>query len=311
MPPELAPQTPKDSLLRKINPSVGPIRQTNWQTGHIERNRRIYDYEFVYFASGRGRIMTESQIFTCAAGDAIIIPPGVVHCTVCDEPTRRWCIHFDWYGDCAAHYDKPAIFVYLDENEPFDGSCAALPPPPGLKAEFPLKKTIPTPDRPAMTRLLDEYFLLAPSSLKEEFHRQGLLLSILGLALNSGPEEPPGEKKRNTRFFKAKSIIEMQFMNPGFTVMQLARDMQLSPNHLTRLFRMKIGLSVHNYLMLMRLSRAKQLLAETDLTVSRIAGDCGFDDPNYFARYFRKHAGRSPSAFRSGKNTPSQRRSPQ
>ena len=41
------------------------------------------------------------------------------------------------------------------------------------------------------------------------------------------------------------------------------------------------------------------LLEETDLPVSEIADDCGFEDPNYFARCFRKHAGCAPSAFRN------------
>lgn len=68
---------------------------------------------------------------------------------------------------------------------------------------------------------------------------------------------------------------------------------------MTRLFRLNIGFSAHNYLMLRRLSLAKQFLEETDLPVSEIADDCGFEDPNYFARCFRKHAGCAPSAFRN------------
>ena len=297
--PELTPQTQKESVLRLINPSVGPICRTNWKSGHIERNRRIYDYEFVYFSSGNGRVMTESKVFSCTPGDLILIPPGIIHCTVCDSPAERWCIHFDWYGDCSAHYDKPAIFVYLDENEPFDESGVALPPPERLNADFPLKKTVPEQDRPLMMKMLNEYFLLSSSSLKEEFHRQGLLLTILGLALNSDSTPLSREKKRNSHFFQAKCIIDMQFMNSDFTVMQLAAELHLSPNHLTRLFRLNIGFSAHNYLMLRRFSLAKQLLEETDLPVSEIADDCGFEDPNYFARCFRKHAGCAPSAFRN------------
>ena len=298
MTPELLPQTPCTSVLRRICPSVGPVCRTNWPAGHIERNRRIYDYEFVYFSSGRGRILTEGKNCFCGPGDAVLIPPGIAHCTISDTRTERWCIHFDWYSDCKAHYSKPSIFVYVDEREEFDESQRALPPPEELEIPDLLQRHFSLQEQSTLQPLLQEYFLLSPDGLREEFHRQGVLLSILGYLLdaNSSPVRKP--EKLNTRFFEAKSRVDMQFANSAFSVSSLARELHLSPNHLTKLFRTKMGLSVHHYLMMRRISSARQLLADTTRSIGEIAECCGFENPNYFARYFRKITGMTPTEFR-------------
>jgi AraC-like DNA-binding protein len=47
-----------------------------------------------------------------------------------------------------------------------------------------------------------------------------------------------------------------------------------------------------------RLKRAADLLEETDESIQEIAYSCGFREPNYFSRVFRKKYGRSPREFR-------------
>ncbi|MEV0113607.1 helix-turn-helix transcriptional regulator [Streptomyces sp. NPDC050844] len=49
----------------------------------------------------------------------------------------------------------------------------------------------------------------------------------------------------------------------------------------------------------LRISRAKELLAETDLTVVAVSRRTGFNDPGYFTRQFTRRTGVTPSAFRT------------
>lgn len=67
--------------------------------------------------------------------------------------------------------------------------------------------------------------------------------------------------------------------------------------YLTRLFKEEYGLSIHNYLIHVRITHAKELLRFTDLSIEKIGQECGMDDGNYFSRVFRKVEGVSPGEF--------------
>jgi len=82
------------------------------------------------------------------------------------------------------------------------------------------------------------------------------------------------------------------------SVAQLAREAGYSPDHFSRVFLGAIGLRPQDYLMRARLDRARQLLAETDLSVGEVATRVGFADIFYFSRFFRQHTGQPPSEFR-------------
>lgn len=77
-----------------------------------------------------------------------------------------------------------------------------------------------------------------------------------------------------------------------------ARALGLSPRHLTRLCRAATGGSAQALLDAAVLREACRLLAYTRLHVATIGHRLGFDDPSYFTRYFRRHTGLSPRAYR-------------
>jgi AraC-like DNA-binding protein/quercetin dioxygenase-like cupin family protein len=79
---------------------------------------------------------------------------------------------------------------------------------------------------------------------------------------------------------------------------QLARAAALSPQHLSQVFHRSVGLSPFQYLRRYRLDRAKQLLGETDLTVTQVAAAVGYPDAYYFSRAFQRSEGLAPSHYR-------------
>ena len=84
------------------------------------------------------------------------------------------------------------------------------------------------------------------------------------------------------------------------TVDDLARVAAVSPSHLIRLFRRQVGTTPHDYLMRHRITRAKELLAETTLTSAAIAARVGFASESNFSYRFSKIVGQSPRAYRQG-----------
>lgn len=298
MPYQLFPQTAPESLLRKINPSLGPACRTNWAAGHIERNRRIYDYELVFFSVGEGRVLIGDGVFLCRPGSVVIIPPGVPHCTVSETVTERWCIHFDWYGECPAHTEAPSVFVYMDEEDSFREELTAAPPPGQLKMSFPLFRQLDKTEVVSFYQQVQEFFAAKPESAAGELKRQGLFLAVLGRALEDVSPKIENAVWKNSRFLTAKNIIDSNFADPELNCTVIAGEIMMSTNHLAKLFRSMTGLSTQEYLGMRRMELARELLSVSSAGIAEIVEQCGFTDANYFSRYFRKYHGMSPTQFR-------------
>ncbi len=73
----------------------------------------------------------------------------------------------------------------------------------------------------------------------------------------------------------------------------------LSVSRFSRVFKKETDVAPSEYLITARIEKAKQLLAETDLSVLEVAEKTGFYDQSYFGRVFKKHTGISPGKFRS------------
>jgi AraC family transcriptional regulator len=82
---------------------------------------------------------------------------------------------------------------------------------------------------------------------------------------------------------------------PLATLAELAR---LSPYHFCRSFKRTFGMPPHRYHASRRIERAKQLLADRELSVTTIALAVGFGDTSTFTAAFHRLAGQTPSRYR-------------
>ena len=82
----------------------------------------------------------------------------------------------------------------------------------------------------------------------------------------------------------------------------LARRIGYQPDYLNRLLKAAGGLTLGQMRDALRLQTARRLLADA-VPVARIAEEIGFDDPNYFSRWFRVQTGATPTAWRTGRAT--------
>ena len=73
---------------------------------------------------------------------------------------------------------------------------------------------------------------------------------------------------------------------------------QMSVFHFSRLFKARTGVTPHQYVLKLRISRAKSLLNDPSRTMADIAAQCGFAHQQHFADAFRRNAGVTPTAYR-------------
>jgi AraC family transcriptional regulator len=102
---------------------------------------------------------------------------------------------------------------------------------------------------------------------------------------------PNWQLRRLTEFVRAH-------LDQDIGLDELAAIAGLSRFHFCTMFRRATGMSPHRWLVGMRMFRAREMLANPQLSVSRIALDVGYQTPAAFASAFRKAVGMSPSAFR-------------
>jgi len=77
-----------------------------------------------------------------------------------------------------------------------------------------------------------------------------------------------------------------------------AASLGISENYLSRMVKSSTGRSVGEWIDISRIGRAKRMLSETELPVIDIASSIGIEDQSYFARFFKKETGMTPSSYR-------------
>lgn len=97
----------------------------------------------------------------------------------------------------------------------------------------------------------------------------------------------------------AKAVAHMQdHLSENLRRDDVARFAGVSPGHLSHVMTERMGRSFTDLLTQMRVTRAKDLLRQTDLSLSSIAMECGFYDQSHLNKIFRKMTGNSPGEFR-------------
>jgi len=96
---------------------------------------------------------------------------------------------------------------------------------------------------------------------------------------------------------RVREYIE-QHIGDAIGLEVLADIAGLSRCYFARAFKRSTGVSPHYFLMQYRLGRARELLAETNMSIVQIALAIGFSDQSHFSRRFRQFAGLTPLSFR-------------
>ncbi len=131
--------------------------------------------------------------------------------------------------------------------------------------------------------------------LLQASHCFGHLLALLIAKCSAQPPANSGTVGK-----VAETIIYMsENLHEAMRMPELARLANLSPDYFGEIFKAQTGCSPRDYLHLLRIHRACQLLSHPGLSIKEVASQVGYQDPFHFSRQFKAFQGLSPRDYRS------------
>jgi AraC-like DNA-binding protein len=268
------------------------------QTGLMLARRRLLDHDGITIddvacrhRAGRGRDVELSDGFgivfvrrgcfvRSADGAEAVLDPTVAYCV---NPAQE--LRFDHPAgggdDCTAVGLDPAVAASLwGDDRPLP--VGPLPTPPAIDL--------------GPRRLLAASRRGAPA---DELAERALNLAAATLApagqRRAAARHPAADRARRALVDDAREALAA---DPGRRLPELARDLAVSPHHLSRVFRAVTGETVSRHRMRLRARGALERLARGEASLARLAADLGFADQSHLCRVVRQETGELPSALR-------------
>ena len=142
------------------------------------------------------------------------------------------------------------------------------------------------------------------SGLPYTAERQAVLLSdLLILIYRNNPSLFATDNDKTVSvIWKIQRQLEQNYAE-RITLDSLAAEYHISPSYLSHLFKRITGYTIIQYLTMCRLSVARKLLSETDLSITEIVYATGFSDCSNFSRLFKREIGCSPMDYKKQEQT--------
>jgi AraC family transcriptional regulator len=246
------------------------------RAGYRLKERKIVDYELVYFPIGSQTVYTAASIPHMLTSPCVILTrPGEPHSYQFDprKPTRHIYTHFD------CNQAVQERFSLLNST-----SVASV-----ILQEYSLV--------PVMMKQLLFYFHRRPGHWKR-------LAESLFLAMLEELENLilPDARLSSEIAVPMQIHTALQYIDDHVTdkidILELARTVGWSHEHFTRTFQQHTGFSPKKWIIKRKLDLAAQLLLRRTDSIKEIAGSVGFTDEYYFHRLFTQRMGMTATEYR-------------
>jgi AraC-like DNA-binding protein len=240
--------------------------------------RVIDSYELIFVTQGSLDMFEEDRPFSLSRNQTLLLSPGVRHGGLLPYTPD---VNFYW--------------VHFRVQD--------LPPEPAW-VSVPKVSTIGNPD--ALTELFCRFISDQESGILDPLGAAHLV-SLMLCAIGEDAEDEGRRRVRNggggdEQAALAESVqgyIDAHFPQP-ITTSTIAAALRYNPDYLERVFRTRTKMSILDALHQKRISVARASLhSEAGKNINEIAFECGYTDPGYFRRMFKRLTGQTPKEFRT------------
>ncbi|MDP4092811.1 MAG: AraC family transcriptional regulator [Bacillota bacterium] len=274
------------SFLPVIVKTIERFFDVNWS---MEPNRHQF-YEMVYMKRGTGIFEVAGHPVPIGPNDILIIKPEQPHKVI--VKSESGCdfivLNFKFSNQVNAEYSEASL-------EDFLNFVSGKESGPYIALKVSQKNEIIT----LLNRLLKERDSVEIGS---DFMNYLLVMELFVLISRALKMEWENSIKTKSPKLKELMQVSVNYINNNFerdiSLNDIARFVFLSPSYFTRAFKEETGISPINYLLKVRVNRAKELLTDTEMKISDIALNVGFSNQQRFNEIFKKHTRFAPLQYR-------------
>ncbi len=295
------------SILKEIRPHgtksfpCAIYRTHSVGKGTLVKHHWHEEVEILYFSSGKFRLEVNMESFPLPSECFCFINPGELHSIITETSDSHFedavvfslgILSFDSYDEAQIHLLRPI------QNGKLLFPRFLAPQHPAF-----------VPVRNAFTDIMHSFgqspaegsfdSQLVTDNFTSQLYIKASLLYILA-TLSSHRLFTPTEKdldKRVESIKTALTYISDNYQNKIY-ISDLARQVNLNGQYFCRLFKKAIGRSPMAYINEYRIRQAKRLLENTDIAVTEVCLECGFNNLGNFMHEFRRATGTTPLQYR-------------
>lgn len=230
----------------------------------------------IYVYSGKKVITIDKDNYVLSAGEGILIPKNTFFfCDVLWQDGQLRCINIALSPEVFSGYA-----LFLNATNQLDVVSPIVIRNQFVTAYFSafsaLLKNNHFPDAYFDFKLYELLSLLSVTVPPENFVREGVQLSD------------------STKMY---SLLSHKF-DANISLDQLASNAGVSLSTFKREFKKRFDSSARQYIIKTRLNKASKLLLYSDKSIKEVAFTCGFNDPSYFIKMFKRYFGATPEGYR-------------
>ena len=253
------------------------VEKLYFSPNYLYQEHQHNDYEINYVESGRCIMNLGNQRVVLREGSCIVVPPMLLHNFLVDG--KNGCAILQLVIPNRAEWIDPKereliLFSKTDYSK-LDG-CYEI--------SESMKNLI------RYGRQIGEYGYDQLYCLETQKLHLELSMEIRRMDENSRQYE-------NRIFHQVFTELNENY-EQDFDLQELAGKYRISARYLRKLFEQQLGCSAIEYLTALRMEKAKRLLVESDLSISRIALEVGYNSVQYFSKIFKRKMDVSPGEFR-------------
>lgn len=150
---------------------------------------------------------------------------------------------------------------------------------------------------PIFQDIQSDYYVYSFKQLVSEYGTLDNMLRVLQELIKETQTDISDIDISNNSYLQLMKYIQNNYMN-DISLTDVASALHMNPNYVSQMFKRENGVTFTRYITNLRIKEAKDLLQTTDLTISDIAVQVGFNDYFYFLKTFKKLTKKTPSQFR-------------
>ncbi len=276
--------------------------------------RDFFDDPALPLAVHRRTAQRPKELHTHGFSELVLVLGGTaLHFTEEDEHAISKGDAFVIQGELAHGYrnsNNLSLINLMFDQKRLNLPAADLRSMPGYHALFTLEPQYRRRHRFASRLQLDEGQLAQAAALAGQLENEAkarhagyvftstaLFMQLIAFLARCYDGEKTPESRTLLRIGAAIGYLEEHFHEP-VQLTQLTQIAGMSESSLLRAFKQATDRTPIGYLLHLRIQRARELLLRTDLNITEIAFETGFNDSNYFSRQFRALMNQSPQKYR-------------